>query len=172
MPSTSGATISGPNAPIGLYYESQQFTVTDGDCTLSSIVIPAWAVSGTPLIGVSILADDSGSPGAEIESLGTMTISDGIYEFFSTTHPLLYNMQDYWVAVYPGGSDTWAAWYLTNNYVGTYAYYVDGEDWVVEYGTLNAMRVNGTPVVPEPSSILMLLGGAGALGGIIIRRRK
>jgi hypothetical protein len=168
---TSGATVSGPTSPIGTNYAAQMFTVGDGDCTLTSIEIPAWVVMGTPSISVSLLADDGGVPGSLIESFGAMNISNGIYQFNSATNPLLYNIQNYWVAVYPGGPDTWAAWNLSDNYIGLWAYDQDGNGWVSDYGTEQAMRVNAD-IVPEPASLMMLLCGAGALGGMFLRRRK
>lgn len=169
---TSYDLITGSGAFIGSNYVAEPFIAWDGDYTLCSIEIPVSIDAGTSSLIVALLADDSGTPGSLIESIGPTTIGSGIVQFNSVTHPVLYDYTQYWVAVYPGGSDTWASWYLTTNSVGSLAYNENDEGWTVDESSLPAMRVNGCDPVPEPSSILMLLSGAGALGGIIIRRRK
>lgn len=168
-----GGTISGSETFPGTIYTAQFFTVSGGDFTLDSVEIAARPIAAeSSWVNLYILADNSGTPGSIIENLGTIEIFDGVYQFNSTTNPLLQDGTGYWIAGYPGADSSWSMWCQTSGpLVGTYAFN-EGNGWYTFVGAIDSMRINGTPVVPEPSSILMLLGGAGALGGIIIRKRK
>lgn len=173
-----GTTIVGPDWMFKgwLPYRAcaQPFTVGEGNFSLISVEIAAFLGAGSPSVRLAVLADNSGVPGIEIESLGTMstTQSASIIQFNSSTHPLLEAEQRYWVGVFPGGADTWAAWC----YVGSGTEGLSAEDkgsgWTGYEGGLCAMRVEAdpaAPVVPEiPAATLAPLGLA-VLG--LIRRR-
>ncbi len=174
-----GASVLGAESTPGFYLsEAQPFTVSSGNYNLSSISIAAfWAGSkygGTPLVSLSLLADNGGVPGSEIESLGSMSVSytPGIVQFNTKSHPLLETGQTYWVGVFPGAADTWAGWCVVGSHTPGLTAQNNGSGWTAINGIILAMKVDAAPVVPEPSALLALCSGVLGLAGFAARRRK
>jgi hypothetical protein len=175
-----GGSVLGADSIIKAYLsEAQPFTVSSGNFTLSSVKIAAfWAGSQygcTPLVSLSLLADNSGVPGSEIESLGSMsaTQSTSIIQFNSSTHPLLDAGKTYWVGVFPGASNTWVGWCSVGSHTPGLIAQDNGSGWTaLAYGVLSAMKVNAAPAVPEPSALLALCSGVLGLAGFAARHRK
>lgn len=174
---TSGSTVSGISSLATDNSYAQPFTVSAQDFTLSSVQIAAvWAAPdfGTgPSVRLSLLADNGGLPGSEIESLGTKdaTVWASVIEFNSAVHPLLEAGKTYWIGAFAGTANSWVAWCDASPETTGLAAIDTGDGWEAysEYG-LCAMRINTDPVVPEPSSLLALITGAAGLASFALRR--
>jgi len=177
---SAGATISGTGAATQTYLSyAQPFTVAGGNFTLSSVEVAAsWA--GYPLrnastVSLSLLADNTGTPGSEIESLGTMSTAypASVIQFNSSSHPLLESGQTYWVAMLPGASNTWASWCVVGSHTPGLGAIDEGSGWATSTNDgICAMKVNAVSAVPEPGTLLALCSGILGLAGFAARHRK
>jgi hypothetical protein len=84
----------------------------------------------------------------------------------SVLHPLLTAGDTYWIAIYPGTTDTWGAWDLTNGVAVDPLYSTDGgSTWISNSGNPPAFSVQGVASgVPTPAA---LPAGALLLTGLV-----
>jgi hypothetical protein len=90
----------------------------------------------------------------------------------ASTPLLLTANTPYWVAVFPGGSDTYAGWDTNSTGVDTTIYANYGNGWTIDSGgPAGAFEVQGdTSLAPEPSTLSLF--GTGLLGLAGWLRRK
>lgn len=152
---------------------SRPFAVT-GTYTLTSIELALGNFNAN--VGnydISICGDNAGVPGSTLESFSvnvstpSNTVSN--YMLTSTLNPLL-TTGTYYVVASTRDSSLSGGWAWNSD--GTNAdqqYTTDGGATWHNYNSVDvAMRIQGTPAVPEPASMTALAFGAVAL----IRRRK
>lgn len=176
-----GVSISGLDCVLKEYSSyAQPFTVSASTFTLSSVKIAAlwfgYPYGNASSVSLSLLADNGGAPGTEIESLGiaNTTRSASVIEFISSAHPLLEAGQTYWIGVLPAAANTWAGWCPVGSHTLGISANDKGSGWTVSAnGVKLAMKVEATAAVPEPSSALLAMcGGIPCLAGFAARRRK
>lgn len=147
---------------------------TSVELALGSGLIP-----GTNRFVVELRVDEQGHPGAVLESFmfenlpylfsPTQTLSVGN----SAVRPVLEADTNYWIAAFPGASDTSGGWNWSSPLqTGVWAASADGTTWEFNpFGRteIAAFRVNGVSVVPEPGTLALC--GAGGLAMLGIRWR-
>lgn len=175
-----GWTIAGPLSVN--YQQGSQFTPT-GSGQLSTIEIAMNLFEGPNHFDMFLHADTGGSPGALLES---WSVDDAMGPFgdwnppvvlSSVVHPMLASGTPYWLIGANIGT-SWAAWMW--NSTGDIKPFVSGPTggpYGVQIGdnldVAGAMRITvQAAAVPEPSSMALLLGGAGGCLAMIRRRKK
>jgi hypothetical protein len=165
----SGSSYSG-GLYVGLYEDAMPFTPT-ADFTFVSADVGAFLESGPNSITLTLAANDSGLPGAAIESLtvsGTMQkLVSTILEADSVDHPALKSGVKYWLVVSASGN-TAAVWnYNSIGFTGDWLKH-GAQAWTHDTtSATGAFAINGTKIVPtpEPASIVMFATGALAVVG-------
>lgn len=155
--------------PFGFDAGSAAPFVPDATYTLDYVEL---GVSGgwfapTDEIEVILSSSDGGRPGAQMESLGTVSgfpafgdSNSYLAQATSSVHSTLVGGSQYWIVLLPATSYTDAVWNTNTEGFTTRGW--QGPDWVVDDGLAGAMRVVGT-AVPEPSSLVLLGAGLAAL---------
>ena len=160
-----------PNQSIG-----RGFLVGFGNYTFTGIDIALAFSTSTSVLNVSICSDNSGVPGAAIETFavsnaGTLGPASR-YTLNSVLHPTLAMGSSYFITMAPADANSSGGWGLTNDgHTATLAYTSGpGGGWNTASGiTDGAVTVFGDlQTVPEPTSMAVL--GLGALA--LVRRRK
>jgi hypothetical protein len=147
--------------------------------TFASVLLPLSSVAGTKSLVVSLRPSVSGSPGAPIESFTVTGLpsfpTSTVYQLNSLLDPVLTAGSTYWIAIFPGGSNTVAGWNFDSVGVNGGAANVNGSNtWTQNPdNTSSAFEVLGNPLAtPEPASLSMLAGlGACTMMWIGKRRR-
>jgi hypothetical protein len=164
------------------------FTVTNGPFSLNSVTLALGQGSGyTNNLAISLLADNSGAPGALLETIVSRPIYptnlDTVVSYQSSLHPILAEGFKYWLLLEPtdhnlvdrqNNSDyLWAGSYGAS--LGAVAYRQfnfnsgDWDNWQLYNTFLPAFRIEGLSV-PEPSAFSLLLIGT-SLAWFRLRRR-
>jgi hypothetical protein len=147
--------------------------------TFASVVLPLSSVSGTKSLIVSLRPSVSGQPGSPLESFTVTGLpsfpTSTVYTLNSLLNPVLTAGSTYWIAIFPGGSNTVAGWNFDSVGVNGGAANVNGSaTWTHNPdNTSSAFEVLGNAVpTPEPASLSMLAGlGACAAAWVGKRRR-
>jgi hypothetical protein len=179
---TSGESELGPSNVFNLEIDNAaQFTVDPGsDYTLTEIDIAVVLWSGTNSFTVKLMGDSGGLPGT---TLGSWTLQNVPDLYASTIQPsqeitgisgiTLAANTNYWLALFPGGGSTDAAWDGNpTSASGAQAYSTNGgSSWHQQSGSMPGFQVLGNSTslaVPEPGTLLLV--GTG-LAGLFVRRR-
>lgn len=144
------------------------------NCTLDGIDFAAYWFSGNQSVLGQLLSDSAGLPDQVLESytISGLTSSPQILTAVSISNPSLSAGQTYWFLLM--AEDGFSGWNFNTTDNSTVSVWrgTSADSW--QYGDAwppGAFRVNATPVVPEPSGLMMLLGGL-PLTAIMIRRRS
>jgi len=163
------------------------FTVTNGPFSLNSVTLALGYVQGTNNLAISLLADNSGAPGALLENIVSHPVEPthpyAVSTYQSSLHPILAEGFKYWLLVEPpdhnlvdGRNNSIYDWYSSYGSpgpgVGRFFNFNSGDwdNWQVSNAPLlPAFRVEGLSV-PEPSALSLLLMG-GFLTWLRLQRR-
>jgi hypothetical protein len=173
---TTGQAIGGTtNQDIG-----DRFDAIGASYTLDRVVLPLGFINGVNALDVSFMTSVGGVPGTVIETWHVTNLPP----FFqnnpplvldSVLHPLLAEGQPYYVAAFaPAGAGTNASWAVNSiGARGPLAIGHNGGGWFVIEDFLGegALRVEGTPAVPEPDALALFSLGALAFAGYAWRSK-
>jgi len=169
---SGGSTVSGADVVnMGTQTIGNAFTVSGGNFQLGSIEVATFLQDGDNSLKISLAADNSGLPGATLESfsLSSLTYYPGtILSVSSITNPLLLNGGVYWVVLEAGASNTEAAWCSSQPHVDGPSAWNNGTDWATNAPNFQAFRVTS---VPEPGTVSLLILGA-AVSLLRLPRRR
>jgi hypothetical protein len=154
--------------------------------TLDSIRFPFGTTSTGFLIDAIITMDASGSPGAALETLSSITTTNtgGLFNgtiltVDSVSHPELDAGTTYWLVLQPHDPTTSdeGGWNMSSPPVsGTREFRSDPAGaWSAPVPQFPAFEIQGTAlttVVPEPASLALLGLGVASIGGYASRRRR
>jgi hypothetical protein len=174
--------VAGPTSIVGANVEVAMSFVPSEDCTFVAADLAVSLDMGTNSLHVTLAADNSGAPGATIETflfndaMGPSGIANPPLQADSVTNPILDAGDTYWLVASTTG-DTLALWGDSlsssganggvQNYAGTWYSYPDNPT-----AAFSITGAEFTPV-PEPASIALF--GAGMLAAIgfhIVRKRQ
>ena len=132
-----------------------------------SVELPLDLVSGTNNVTVQLRTSFMGVPSSTVLESFTVTGLTGSAAVFtenSTMHPLLQQGTQYWITLFPGGSDTEAEWNFNDTGATGRALSNDGgANWSTD-SEQSAFEVDGDPVgTPEPGSLALLGMGLASL---------
>ena len=172
-------SVGGPTAIVE-FSAGASFTPS-GNATLVSIDYASSFFSGTNSLIIKLLGSDSGGLPDESNVLESWTSVAGdptadVRTVTSVLDPTLVSGTQYWVALFPGASDTFIGWNDNDQGVlGGRAFTQNSGPWTAQpsFAPTPAFRVNGTaagPVIPLPASAWMGLSMLGAL--FVLGRRK
>jgi hypothetical protein len=162
------------------YKPAFSFTASSTDY-LTELDIALSSSSGTNAVTVELLNDSSG-PGTVLESwaVGNLplfnTTSTTLQTLTSTGGVELVSGDTYWIAMLPGGSDTYAVWNWNSTSATGTQYENEGSGWAeyatdVPTGAVEVLGTSETPTpTPEPGTFALL--GSGLLGLAGALRRK
>jgi hypothetical protein len=197
VPGTSGAVVVysdfGPGdtyntgeafvigSALGHSFETAAAFTPTINCVFAALDIAAGYISGTNEIEVDLARDNSGVPGAVLESFTftglALTTSGGeVLHADSVLNPSLLAGDQYWVVASAPASDPEAGWFFNSTGAIGQDYNRDGAGW---YAALDptgapdptgAFEIDATTVVPEPATMTLLGLGLAGLVGRQIRR--
>jgi len=153
----------------GISYAIPLSFTASGDLILEQVEVAVSLKEGDNQINVAIMTDVGNLPGAVIESwslvgaMGLFGTNPPLVVATSVVQPALSPGTQYWLAVSATGA-TWAYWHqnITGD-VGLIAYTMSSGPWQTGGGYRGAARVTGSPIVPAPGAISLVLIGLGAL---------
>jgi hypothetical protein len=177
-----GWTINGFLGPnIGQQAIAQQFTPM-GNYTFSDAQVAVVLFSGPNSIDVFLQADSNGLPGAVIEEIPISGLGStpAILAANSALFPVLQDGTPYWLTLVAGAAGVVAGWNwnsIGDSSVTTFASTQGGSPagpWAHNPAatTRSAFEIDGTAVVSEPSSLVLLLGCVLATLGWRVRCRR
>ncbi len=152
--------VTGVSPPtVGSYITvAAPFTVAQS-ALLTSIDLPLVSINGASDVDVAILADDSGVPGASLESFSlVLGQAGGVSTLTSATHPLLTAGNQYWLSVGPAATSASVGWNFANGLSSTVAERPINGQWLTRTYFPGAFSVSGEPA-PEPFSLLLIACG-------------
>ena len=172
-----GYTVSTQSSQVNAdFSQGDAFSVSE-TAQLSAIDVAIGLVSGSNEIIVKLMTDNTGQPGAVLE---TWDAVNQMSTFGSTTlvalnsvlNPVLTAGQQYWLVAFAQDS-TWAAWnWNATNDSGPHALSTDnGATYSVSTQTRGAFEVDGTVAAPEPSGLALVIVGLAGLA-LVTRERK
>jgi hypothetical protein len=155
---------------------AQSFTTGGTAETLSGVTLAL--LGGAGAVDVSLFADSSGLPGSSLLSLGTLTPTGGGFADYTATGSFaLAADTTYWVVVDYLGAQSWGYTDTTastgTGILGAWSSSVDGgATWTGPYNLADdpfpyLLAVGAT--TPEPSGLVLLLAGIGAM--LLFQRR-
>ena len=174
---------AGSTSPIGTYITAAAFT-SSSTVDLSQIDLALWNYAGTNSVEISLLSDNSDTPGSVIESWDVSNLpnlvtvqgypSGNLTTVTPTSTVELDSGTQYWVEIQAIDPSTEDLWY-ENDLPGSNPEFPTatagtvatngGSGFSVSTTILPAFDVLGTPVssVPEPNSVPLLAIGVAAL---------
>jgi PEP-CTERM motif len=149
--------------------------------TLDAVLLPLNYLSGTNSVVVSLHPDVGGQPGAT--SLESFTLTglpteptSTVFQLNSVSEPVLDAGTTYWIAAFPGSSETEAGWLWNSTGALGFSGTLDGGNtWVYDDNPdypAPALEVLGNQVATPEPSVLMMLAGLGVCTVEWRRRRK
>jgi hypothetical protein len=174
----AGWPVVGPTN--GFTLEAAMRFAPSGNYSFVAADLAAGLVSGTNSITVTLASDNSGAPGAAIETfqlnndMGTFGVANAPLEADSVTHPILDSGVTYWLVASATG-DTYAIWNdsLSDTSGGSGN---AGTGWSFQSGNPTAaFSITGAALtpVPEPGSIALFgTGMLAAIGFHLARKRR
>jgi hypothetical protein len=174
-----GWIVSGPSFSGGAFADAMPFTPS-GSYSFVSADVAASLVGGTNSIIITLAANNSGAPGATIESLtvsgemGAFGVENAPVEADSATHPILDSGVEYWLVLSAAGN-TDAVWNYDSTGANGGSQKHDGLAWSFNSGNAaGAFSINGAPLtpVPEPASIALFASGMLAAVGLRAARKR
>lgn len=174
FPFATGLSISVEGSDF--YYNGWASPFTSpGDFSVSQIDVAVGTSTPTAQqVDVGIYEDSGGLPGILLGSLFTVNVPallpPSTPESIAVTGITLSAGGQYWLAVLPPSSDTFALWWVNTNLTGTIAGSFPEVPWVALAGNSpGEFDVLGSAVAtPEPSALLLLIVG---LFGIVAFRK-
>jgi len=178
----AGWAVTGPSSILGsgFNYEAAMRFVPNEKYSFVSADLAVSLDSGTNSLDVTLAADNSGAPGAAIETfqlnndMGTFGVANAPLEADSVTHPILDSGVTYWLVASATG-DTYAIWNdsLSDTSGGSGN---AGTGWSFQSGNPTAaFSITGAALtpVPEPGSIALFgTGMLAAIGFHLARKRR
>jgi hypothetical protein len=154
--------------------EGQSFITGGTATTLQDVVLEL--LGGNGAVDVALFSDNSGLPGSSLLSLGTLTPTGSGYADYTAagTYALAADTT-YWVVANDLGSSSWgftaSAAYSGTGTLGSLTNSQDGgADWLGPYAPtaenepyLLEVDAGTTTATPEPSGLVLMLTGIGAM---------
>jgi hypothetical protein len=174
----SAFPVYGDGDPSGLIRWGSRFSVSQDIYVDLLTAAGGWVAGNSRQMSFYLTTDTAAGPGTTLETwtfdpLPTFDANNGqaLLQGGSTLRPLLTANTLYWMVVgVPVASNEWAYW-NAGAASGQTAIQREGGAWEVYpfQQTLGAFEVQGTPTVPEPSTMILIGSG---IGGMLLRRRR
>lgn len=171
----------GGSDPIGASFGplADSFSTGASRFSFDSLTVLLSGSSPTGTITAYLLSDSSTSPGAVLETIGTLSEaslsgSNALYTV-STSYTLAANTR-YWIELASNDTDRNWSWSLDTSGTGVAGEYFANQEGTGIFGVFPnsegpyQMDVSGTTIVPEPGSLMLLGAGLLVLGGLLAHK--